>query len=79
MQLNIARWGNSLALRLPTHIAKETRLEEGATVNIEVKNGNVVLTPVRKRFKLDDLLAGMEPAKRAAEFDWGNPEGDETW
>lgn len=79
MQLNIARWGNSLALRLPTHIAKETRLEEGATVSAEVKNGALILTPVRKRFKLDELLAAMPSDGRAEEYDWGQPKGEEAW
>jgi len=79
MQLNIARWGNSLALRLPTHIAKETRLEEGATVTLEVKDGKVVLTPVRKRFKLSELLENMPDKTQSEEHDWGVPMGEEEW
>ena len=80
MQSNIARWGNSLALRLPSHIARETRLAEGAAVNIEMKDdGSLILTPVRKKLKLSDLLAQMPDRAEPAEFDWGEPKGEEEW
>jgi len=79
MQLNIARWGNSLALRLPSHVARETKLTEGATVSVEVKNGTIILTPLPKKLKLSDLLAQMPADHKVEEFDWGKPEGDEVW
>ena len=80
MQLNIAKWGNSLALRLPSQIAKESRLEEGATVTIEVqKDGTLILTPMRKKFDLAELLAQMPDVPKSVEVDWGKTEGDEAW
>ena len=80
MQLNIAKWGNSLALRLPSHIARESRLEEGAPVTIEVqKDGTLIVTRVRRKFKLADLLANMPENLGNVEVDWGKPEGDEAW
>lgn len=80
MQLNIAKWGNSLALRLPSHIARESKLEEGAAVTIEVrKDGTLIVTPVRKKFKLAELLAKMPEPATSAEVDWGKPEGEEAW
>lgn len=80
MQLNIAKWGNSLALRLPSHIARESRLEEGATVKIEVqKDGALIVTPVRKKFNLAELLSKMPDRSTHVEMDWGKPEGDEAW
>ena len=80
MQLSIAKWGNSLALRLPSHIAKESRLEEGATVTIEVQEGgSLIVTPTRKRFKLSQLLANHPKREVSAEVDWGQPKGEEAW
>lgn len=78
MQQNIAKWGNSLALRLPSHLAKEGKLAEGATVNLEMRDGSLVVTPVRKKFKLADLLKDFE-SDSVQEFDWGKSEGDEEW
>jgi antitoxin MazE len=80
MHLTLARWGNSLALRLPSSIIKETRLEEGATVRVEVgADGSLVVTPARRRFKLADLVAGMPEARIGDETDWGRAEGNEAW
>lgn len=78
MQQNITKWGNSLALRLPSHLAKASRIAEGATVNLEMRDGSLVVTPVRKKFKLADLLKDFE-VETAEEFDWGKTEGDEEW
>lgn len=79
MQLAIAKWGNSLALRLPRHIIDEAKLEEGSPVDLTVKDGMVVVTPVRRKFKLDELLAQMSDEHKAAEVDWGDAKGEEVW
>lgn len=79
MQLAIAKWGNSLALRLPRHVAKDANLTEGAPVELTVRDGTVVVTPVRKKYRLDDLLAQMNENNKHAETDWGEPQGDEVW
>lgn len=78
MQLAISKWGNSLAVRLPAHVLRSAQLDEGATVEVEVKDGTIVLTPTRKKLKLADLLQG-EAEIRRGEHDWGKPEGDEVW
>lgn len=80
MQLSIAKWGNSLALRLPSHIAKASRLEEGVTVTVEVQEGgSIIVTPTRKRFKLSELLAKHPDRTESAEVDWGQSKGEEAW
>ena len=80
MQANIAKWGNSLALRLPSHIARASKLEEGAAVMIEVQSdGALIITPVRKKFTLQDLLSKMPERSETGEADWGKPEGEEAW
>lgn len=79
MQLAIAKWGNSLALRLPRHVAHDANLTEGVAVELTVKDGTVVVTPVRKKYKLDDLIAAMNVENAHSEVDWGEAEGDEVW
>jgi antitoxin MazE len=76
MQTTISKWGNSLGLRLPRHMAEAVRLVEGATVELEIEDGSIRVTPTRKRFKLADLLEGETVGK---EFDWGKPAGKEQW
>jgi antitoxin MazE len=45
MELQVGKWGNSLALRLPATVAKQMRLREGATVELAVQaDGTATLT-----------------------------------
>lgn len=78
-QLAIAKWGNSLAVRLPRHVVQDAKLTEGQPVELSVRDGVVVVTPVRKKFKLDELLAQASEQNRQAEVDWGEARGDEAW
>ena len=42
MDLQIARWGNSLALRIPSEIVRQLGLREGATVEAQLTaDGNL--------------------------------------
>jgi len=79
MQTTVSKWGNSLALRLPRHVAEVVRLVEGSTVCVEIEDGSLRVTPSRKRFKLSELLEGEKPNTQSREFDWGQPSGDESW
>lgn len=79
MQTTVSKWGNSLALRLPRHIAEGVRLSEGQTVEFEISDETLIVRPTRKRFKLADLLADFKKADREDEVDWGTPVGDEAW
>jgi len=80
MEATIAKWGNSLALRLPREIAKTAKLAEGDPVALSIENEALVIRPTRKSFKLSELLDGYErPAGNSDEVDWGAPKGDEAW
>jgi len=78
--LSIAKWGNSLALRIPLPLAREAGLAEGDEVTIGLtREGHLVLRAVRRRYTLDELVAGIKPGNRHAETDWGVPQGNEVW
>ncbi|MGV8841156.1 MAG: AbrB/MazE/SpoVT family DNA-binding domain-containing protein [Bauldia sp.] len=81
MQATITKWGNSLALRLPRHVAEEVRVVEGATVELDVADGTIVIRPARKRFILSELLepAPAEARAETREETWGGPAGNEAW
>jgi antitoxin MazE len=75
----IARWGNSLGLRLPKAVASEARIDEGDTVEVSVKDGAIIIRPAQATFSLHDLVSKITPRNRHVETDWGKPQGDETW
>jgi antitoxin MazE len=77
MQVQVARWGNSLGLRIPKDIAARTGLREGARVDIEAQGDRIVITPARRRYELADLLRGVTPQAMREAFDWGPDTGRE--
>lgn len=80
MQGTIAKWGNSLGLRLPKPVADRIKLSEGDTVEMVIEDDALVIRASRKRYKLAELLADYDPqTEKASETQWGKPEGTEAW
>jgi antitoxin MazE len=77
MQVMVARWGNSLGLRIPKDIALRAGLCEGSRVEVEAAGGRIIITPARPRYVLADLLKGMTPEAMREAFDWGPDRGRE--
>ncbi|HYC66134.1 MAG TPA: AbrB/MazE/SpoVT family DNA-binding domain-containing protein [Reyranellaceae bacterium] len=77
VQVQIAKWGNSLGLRVPRDIAARLGLTEGARVDIEAsEDGRIIVTRSRRRFTLDELLSGMAP-EREHPLEDDRPAGEE--
>jgi antitoxin MazE len=77
VQVQVARWGNSLGVRIPKHIAERAGLREGVRVEIEAESDRIVITRARPRYQLADLLKGMTPEAMREAFDWGPDKGRE--
>ena len=75
--MQVARWGNSLGLRIPKDIAAQVGLREGSRVEIAVEGERIVITPARRRYALAELLEGMTPEAMREAFDWGPDRGRE--
>lgn len=75
----IARWGNSLGLRLSKAVASEARIAEGDTVEVSVKDGAVVVRAARPAYSLDELVGKITPRNRHGEMSWSGPAGREQW
>jgi antitoxin MazE len=80
MVATVAKWGNSLAVRIPQNLAKEIHLSEGSEVTIGVVDGNLVVKPInRRRYSLDELVQGISPENIHTEVDSGVAVGNEVW
>jgi antitoxin MazE len=82
MKTIIRKWGNSQGLRIPKSMLEEAQVEVGATVEISIRDGVLVLTPVRTRrspLRLEDLVAALPKGYRPEKIDWGKPSGKEVW
>jgi antitoxin MazE len=80
VKVKLSRWGNSLAVRIPSSVAQEAELHEGVSVDIEtISDGGLRLTPIRSAPTIDELVAGITDENRHDEADWGEPVGNEAW
>ncbi len=77
MQVQVARWGNNLGLRIPKDIAARAGLSEGARVDVEADDGRIIITPARRRYVLAGLLKDTTPQAMRDAFDWGDDKGRE--
>jgi len=76
-QVQVAKWGNSLGVRVPRDIAIRAGLKEGARVDIDAtRDGRIVISRSRRRFTLDELLAEMKPGRQHT-LDDDEPRGSE--
>ena len=75
----IAKWGNSLAVRIPKTVAEQARLQEGDAILIEVPEGQIRLRPAQRIPTLKELVAQITPENRHREIDWGPDVGREIW
>ena len=79
--VTVGRWGKNLAVRLPGDIARAVGLAEGQRVEIESRDGEVILRPAARDFALDQLFRGRTPAEWRADYasayDWGPDVGRE--
>jgi antitoxin MazE len=78
-RVQVVRWGNSQAVRLPKEILKQARLREGDELTVRVENGRIALEPTEPEITLEKLVAGITPRNRHREQDWGRPIGHEVW
>jgi antitoxin MazE len=80
MKTQLAKWGNSLAVRIPKPVAAAAKLRSGDHLDLAV-DGSGVLT-IRKPTKdptLEDLVRAITPENQHGETDWGAPVGKELW
>ena len=80
MVATVARWGNSLAVRIPQHVVKEMQLSEGAEVDLLIIDGNLVIKPIsHRRYSLEELVSAITSENLHSEVESGAAAGNEAW
>ena len=78
MTTTVQKWGNSLALRIPSALAKDIHLRQGSVVEVAVVEGQMVLKPKgESKLSLFRMIQGITKANRHSEQDWGAAAGQE--
>lgn len=79
MKIQIGKWGNSLAVRIPSNVVKDLGLADGANLDITTAEGAMILKPARRRrteHSLDDLLSGVSADTLHKETAWVRAVGE---
>lgn len=56
--MKVAKWGNSLAVRIPTAVAEELNLKEGDEIELSRIGENSI--SVKKQVTADDVIKAMQ-------------------
>ena len=75
----IQKWGNSLAIRIPQALAGQLDVSEGTSVELQVREGELVVRPDSpKKLSLSKLLKDCKPSRLHGEVDFGKDVGREV-
>ena len=76
----LAKWGNSLAVRIPKPVADASKLRTGDTLEVDTDGpGAVRIRKSKREPSLAELVRRITPENQHQETDWGEPIGNEVW
>ena len=78
MTASVQKWGNSLALRIPSAVARQIRIENGDAVELKVEGDALTIRAMHPRYRLADLVKSIHPDNGHEEVDWGKSMGREA-
>jgi len=80
-QAIVGKWGKSLAVRIPGEVANAAGVNDGERVEIEARDGDIIIRRAAPRLTLEELFRGKSPQQwreaYAGAFDWGPDLGRE--
>jgi antitoxin MazE len=80
MEARVQKWGHSLALRIPSSVAKKSRIHSGSRVDLSEVKGKLVITLIEaEEPTLEMLLAGVTTDNLHHEVTTGDAVGNEAW
>jgi antitoxin MazE len=74
MQARVQKWGNSLAVRIPSAFAQELEFEEGTEVDVRLDGESLRVARAAPRLTLEALLADLPEDVTFDEWDTGDAE-----
>lgn len=78
-RVQVVKWGNSQAVRLPKEVLQQAHLREGDELTVRAEEGKIALEAADLEITLEKLVAGITPQNRHSEQNWGKRIGNEVW
>ena len=82
MITKVQKWGNSQGVRLSKELLSDAEIDVGDAVDVAVRDGALVVTPVRRirgGHDLEQLVSRIRKGYKPEDLDWGPPVGREVW
>ena len=82
MITKVQKWGNSQGVRLSKQLLSNVDINVGDAVEVAVRDGALVVTPVRRvrgGHDLRELVRRIPKDYKPERLDWGRPVGREVW
>lgn len=76
-QSHVAKWGTSLAVRIPKPIAQQWGVHEGSPIEILSHGDQLVLS--KRSYRLAEMMARVTPDNLHSELETGLSVGNEAW
>ena len=80
MQTQVKKWGNGSGIRFTKEFLREAGVSVDDTLNAEIINGQIVLTPAFRHRSLRERAAAFGGELNLSdEIEWDEPVGSEVW
>lgn len=80
MQTQVKKWGNGSGIRFTKEFLREAGVSVDDTLNAEIVNGQIVLTPAFRHRSLRERAAAFNGELNLSdEIEWDEPVGSEVW
>ena len=77
VESSVSQWGNSLAVRIPSDMARQWGVRAGAAIEIIHRDGELVLR--KKSYDLTTMMSQITEENLHPEIQTGPPIGNEEW
>jgi len=80
VQIQVKKWGNGSGIRFTKEFLREAGITMEDTLNAEIVNGQIILTPVFRHRSLRERAAEFNGELNLSdEIEWDEPVGSEVW
>ncbi len=85
MNINLVKWGNSAAIRIPKKILDKLNVDstniENISFDVNIEGDKLLLIKKQNKTKFEFLAEQSDGEKLnpKIDIDWGNPIGKEEW
>ncbi|MEI2812351.1 MAG: AbrB/MazE/SpoVT family DNA-binding domain-containing protein [Burkholderiaceae bacterium] len=79
MSAVLSKWGNSLAIRIPSFVAERANIQAGDKLDIKVsRHGRITIAPIDRGVDFGKLYAQITPENRYSEVMASSEQGNEV-